>query len=352
MVIRYRRVVPSWLLACLFLAVSIPAQETSTGEVRGRVLDEQSQPLANATISLRNRANGSVIKTQTQRDGRFLQRGLPPGRYDLTVSRGEDVLWRIPIRLSLSQLRVQLVLDIGKLQEATRAFERFTADLQQRSTEENERRQRGLALRSRHNRGVRLLQQDKPEEAIGVFEEVLQQDPDRAATRAMRASAYAAAGRTEEALSAYQQLVAREPNEASHHNNLAILLVRTGRVDEALTHLERARRLDKSRRATYEFNLGAALFNAGRFDVSVKHFRNALRRDPTMADAHYFYGVCLIQKGLGGKDQKKAVKALRRYLQLEPDGAYAETARTQLQQLGARTTDMLLPDVRNNEELD
>lgn len=338
-----------FLLVLAQCALAAGAQETPQGVIRGRVLDEQGQPLAGAVIQIRYRNSGNEIRVSTGEDGRFRHRNLSLGRYDLAVIRDGETLWKFPLRLTLVQANVQVELDIGKLREAGRTFERFTADLRKRNSEESERRRRAAALRAWHNRGVRLLREGKHTEAIAEFGSVLETEPGRTSTLAMRASAYARAGRREEAMAAYQNLMTAEPDEASHHNNLAILLAGTGRFDEAVRHFEQARRLDKQRTGAYEFNLGAAYLQAGQFKQSSEHFRNSLRRDPTRADAQYFYGLSLIREGAKGKKQRNAVKAMRRYLQLEPKGPYAEAARNHLQELGAPVANMLLPNVRGRE---
>lgn len=339
-----------FLLVLAPCALAAGAQETPQGVIQGRVLDEQRQPLAGAVILIRHRSSGNEFRVTTGEDGRFRQRNLFPGRYHLTVLRDGETLWRVPFRLTLVQMRMQVELDIGKLREAARSFERFTADLRKLNSEESERRRRVAARRARHNRGVRFLREGKHTEAIAEFGSVLETEPGRTSTQAMRASAYARAGRIEEAMAAYQNLMTVEPDEASHHNNLAILLAEAGRFDEAVRHFEQARRLDKHRTGAYEFNLGTAYLRAARFKQSSEHFRNSLRRDPTRADAQYFYGLSLIRAGAKGKKQRNALKAMRRYLQLEPEGPYAEAARNHLQELGAPVADMLLPNVRGRED--
>ena len=338
--------------AVVFMPLSVPAQEAGPGEIRGRVLDEQGRPLADGRIECRRQGVLAVPEIRTGKDGRFHQGALKLGRYDLTVRRGEEVLWHLPITLSAVRPVVRVEIDIQKLREASAALERLTAELREQRAEESQRSQLAHSLRARHTRGVRMLREGQHSEAVTEFESILESDPERAVTQAMLASAFAASQRSAEAMVAYERLIALQPKEAAHHNNLAILLIQAGRMGEALPHLERARRLDKSKSGTFEFNLGAALYNAARYKESGKHFRAALRRDPTMAAAHYFYGTALLRQGPGGRDRKRAVSALRRYLQLEPEGTYAEAAQEQLQKLGARTTDMLLPNVRDSGVLE
>ena len=114
------------LLVVIVLSVGLLAgvQESSPspGVIRGRIHDEQGQPLAGAVIHLRHRGSNGEYEVSTGQDGRFRQRNLSLGRYDLTVIRDGETLWKFPFRLTLAQTSVQVELDIGKLREAARTL--------------------------------------------------------------------------------------------------------------------------------------------------------------------------------------------------------------------------------------
>ena len=74
------------LLAALVAAPSAGAQAT-TGSIRGQVLDEGGQPLANVTVAATNEATGFVQGAQTGDDGTYLIRLLPSGTYRVVARR-------------------------------------------------------------------------------------------------------------------------------------------------------------------------------------------------------------------------------------------------------------------------
>lgn len=70
------------LLGCLLtLAAPSLAAQTTTGEVRGQVVDEEGAPLVGASVSARNAATGLQRGTTTGPDGTYVIRLLPPGTY-------------------------------------------------------------------------------------------------------------------------------------------------------------------------------------------------------------------------------------------------------------------------------
>jgi outer membrane receptor protein involved in Fe transport len=63
-------------------AVAPPlAAQTTTGEIRGTVTDEEGAPLAGASVSARNAGTGLQRSTATGADGTYTIRLLPPGSY-------------------------------------------------------------------------------------------------------------------------------------------------------------------------------------------------------------------------------------------------------------------------------
>jgi outer membrane receptor protein involved in Fe transport len=77
-----RRAVCLAALAAGAVAVAPPlAAQTTTGEIRGVVTDEEGAPLAGASVSARNAGTGLQRSTATGADGTYTIRLLPPGSY-------------------------------------------------------------------------------------------------------------------------------------------------------------------------------------------------------------------------------------------------------------------------------
>ncbi len=78
-------------LACAALAgsVSLAAAQasTTTGNIRGRVTDEGGNPLPAATVVATNEETGFLRGTQTDNEGVYVVRFLPPGSYRVTARR-------------------------------------------------------------------------------------------------------------------------------------------------------------------------------------------------------------------------------------------------------------------------
>ena len=325
------------------LALSLAAQGPTTGAFAGTVRDEAGRPLAGATIIIRSLDHNLEWQTHTDKKGSFYHGGFRPGRYLITLLRDQHVLWSGPFTLSHFEQAHPVEIDLKKLREAAEQARRLDPELERRLQAEREQRAREEKLESHYTLGARHLEQDRPEEALQEFQAALEMEPNRHVLYGLLGTAAAAAGRRDAAIRHYRRALELAPGEAAHHNNLGTLLVEEGQLDEALVQFQQAAQLDPDRAATYHFNRGAALLNAGHPGEALAPLREAVRRDPTLAVAHYFLGLASFRTSprratdAGGErvePRPGTVEAFQRYLELAPDGDYAERAREILKELG------------------
>ena len=97
------------ILCTVFLTVHVLAQ-TAGKTISGQVKDIQNEPVAGATLQLRNAGDSAIVQTKTARDnGRFEFANLPTGTYLLTITAtGTQQYTSAP--LTLAGDRAQLVL--------------------------------------------------------------------------------------------------------------------------------------------------------------------------------------------------------------------------------------------------
>src|SRR5206468_959070 len=72
------------LAALCWLVGGVAAAQT--GSLRGRLTDLHSQPVAGATVVLRNAASGAEARTVTSKDGSYHFASLEPGAYVLDAA--------------------------------------------------------------------------------------------------------------------------------------------------------------------------------------------------------------------------------------------------------------------------
>jgi protocatechuate 3,4-dioxygenase beta subunit len=93
-------------LLALSFATHAFAQSSTTGSVKGKVIDPERSPVSNALVRIVNDDNGNEYATRTDEYGEFSHPGIIPGPYTLTVTRTQypdDYFSHFAIELGLDK---------------------------------------------------------------------------------------------------------------------------------------------------------------------------------------------------------------------------------------------------------
>jgi tetratricopeptide (TPR) repeat protein len=133
-----------------------------------------------------------------------------------------------------------------------------------------------------------------------------------------------------DAIEAYRRALELDPTLADAHCNLGTAYYNRGDREAARASYEAAiAQIPAHREAN--FNLGNLLEEAGRREAAIHHYKRAVTADPCFADAQL--NLALLYEKIGAA--KRGREHWRRYLQLAPDGTWAEVARQRLRQTPA-----------------
>lgn len=123
----------------------------------------------------------------------------------------------------------------------------------------------------------------------------------------------------------YQKALELDPALANALTNLGNVRFRRGFPDEAEAYYKRALAIDADQPEAY-YNLGFLYYERGDAAQAVRCFEHAVQSDPAFADAHFNLAMALEEVN----DRQAAKKHWQIYLQLEPQGAWAEVAKRHL----------------------
>jgi len=146
-----------------------------------------------------------------------------------------------------------------------------------------------------------------------------------------RGTILADAGNYAKAQEEFTAALRTDPRFVDAGYNLGVVLLAMGDPERAVVILEQVltARPDE---ALFEFALGKGHFDAGRVSDALDHFDRAVELDSTLEDARFARAVALLELG----EREQGIFALDLYLREFPDGAWAESARAELEQM-ART---------------
>jgi tetratricopeptide (TPR) repeat protein len=353
-------------LGILLCALAGFAQTTSS--VSGEVKGADGGPLKGALVKIDREDIKGHYEVKTDKHGRYYYGGLPLGTYKITLAvDGKDVDYVDKVRTRLGdpiENNFDLHAKAVKQQELNKAAETGTlskdqargmtpeekAAFEKANKERAELKAKGKALNDAFNGGKEALNAKQYDVAVTQFNKAAEMKADEPAIWANLGDAEIGLAKTKtgaehddalnKGMDAYKKALELKPDDAGVHNNYGLALAQAKKFDEAQAELGKAAQLEPANAGKYYFNLGALLVNNGQAEEAGAAFKKAIDADPKYADAQYQYGIYLIGKAKLGADGKYdpvpgTREAFQAYLDLRPDGQFAESAKGMLSSLSA-----------------
>jgi tetratricopeptide (TPR) repeat protein len=332
--------------------------------IEGDVKGADGKGVQKAEILIeRKDMKGTYKGAKTDKKGHYIYNGLPLGKYKVSVlidGQEKDSMDGVQTRLgdptevsfdlkknADQQAQIAKAAETGTLtKDQERGMSKEKKDEYEKKAKENAAAiSKNKALNDLFNSGKEAVAAKNYDAAIQSFTKATEIDPAQHVIWASLADAYTSMAATktgpeqEDALNkgaaAWQKAIEIKADDPAYHNNYALALAKSKKYQEAGVELEKAAQLDPPAAGKYYYNLGAVLVNNGQNDPACEAFKKAIGADPNYADAEYQYGVCLVSKATVASDGKivppdGTVQAFQKYLELKPDGPFAEAAKGML----------------------
>ena len=169
-----------------------------------------------------------------------------------------------------------------------------------------------------NNLGVLLSKEEKFDEAVFHYDEVLKIKPNNSRALYNKGCALRYKRDLDKAAFFFKESLKIKPDNAETHNELAYILFVQGKPDEAILHYRNVLKIKPDSTNAYN-NLANVLFLQGEIDEAVLLYKEALRLDPENVDAHYNIGLFYKRQG----KLKKAITHLAKAIKIDPDYAKA-----------------------------
>ena len=329
---KYIRLVMMVAMVLAFGALPLVAQMTG---IKGICKDQDGKLITDGVVEVVNPDSGRKATAKTNKNGEYTIIGLTPGSYDATLFRNGqkvDNFTKIPIGMGdMREVNFDLKKDLAKAGPSEEQLKQL-----QEVQKQNEKI-KGLNAKLAEARD--LEKAGNYDQAISMLQEATTTDPSKDLLWAYLGDAYRGAKKYPEAAEAYQKALAINPNSGAYHNGLADAYAKSGQTDKAIAEWNAAAQAEPANAATYYFNEGAVLTNTGKVDDAITAFDKTIQIDPKRADAYYWKGVNLLGKATLKGDKMVApdgtADALNKYLELDPNGKYADAAKQMLASIGA-----------------
>lgn len=275
------------------------------GSLRGKVVDENGQPMADVECTIELHDGGGRRSTvKTKKSGEFLKGGLKSGDYVVRCEKDgyRTLALAAPVsgfeQLNLGE-NVMYHLAPGELSEKDHA----------RATELLEK--------------FKISSQGEDHEAtLASLMELSKMLPDNPEIQFNIAATYEQMDDQEHAIEYYKKTTELKPDFYDAWAALGDLLAKGQKWAEAEAALKKAVDL-KSTEVNLLFNYAVCAQNAGDIDAAEVGFAKTLELDPNRAMAHYQLGLIAVNKG----ENDVAIQHFEKFLEIAPDDPQAAAAK-------------------------
>ncbi len=337
-----KRIALFLLLAAVFTLSAVAQVSTS---VKGNCKDENGKPVVGGIIELLNAETGRKINVKTDNRGDYFTMGVPSGKYkvSLTGPDGKPLYYFNNLNVATTGDNV-IDFDLAKIR-AEEAKHSGVTDAQRKEMEKAKKENEKVkGLNALLTQAAEQKKEGKFDDAVATMEQAVAQDQTHDVIYGSLADAYLGAKKFPEAETAYNKALELAPPTSKsigmYHNGLAQALLKQGKTAPAMAEYDKAAQLDPANAGMYYFNEGAVLTNQGKADEANQAFDKAIAAEPARPDPYYQKGVNLLSKATlkEGKmiPAPGTTEALNKYLELAPDGKYAQAAKDLLASLGAK----------------
>ena len=358
----------------LFLALTSFAQITAIeGDVRG----EDGNPKVGALVKITRTDIKGSYKCNTNKKGHYFYNGLPLGTYNIAVEvDGKEMDGVNGVRTRLGD-PVPVNFDLQKIAQqrsakaaaATAAAASGTAPVlskeQERGMTKEQKEAYDKAIKDREasmkknkelndafTAGLAAVQAKDWDTAVTNLAKASELDPKQVAVWAQLADAYVGAASKQtgadfdatlaKGIDAYGKAIELNPSDAATHNNFALALAQGQEVPRDAGRTAEGRGTPiRPRPANTTTTSAPSWSTPGRPNPPAPLSRRRSNSTPNHADSYYQYGVYLVGKASFAADGKVTpvpgtVEAFQKYLQLAPNGQFAESAKGMLASMDAK----------------
>jgi Flp pilus assembly protein TadD len=300
-------------------AIAVPAS-AQTGMVKGKVVDAEKKPVEGAKVTLQQVDNNSKFELKTKKNGEYMQIGLPPGQYKITVEK-DGLTSTKTTRISLDMTELDFTLTKGGSGEGMSKEDAAKAAA------------KVAGIKAAYAEAATLSNAGKYDEAIAKFNEVLKDVPKCPECYIGIGASNAAKKDYAASEAAYKKAIELDPNMVDAYNGLATIYNDQKKFTEAQAMsaegMKRATAGGASGGADSMYNAGVISWNANDFPKAQEQFGAAVAANPNHAEAHFMLGRVYLTLG----KLPEAAKEFEAYTKIAPNGPNAKEAATNFEML-------------------
>jgi cytochrome c-type biogenesis protein CcmH/NrfG len=277
--------------AAIALSPAAWAQTKVTAGIRGKVVDENGEPLPAVKIDFEftGESRQKITKSQlTDKKGGFVRVGIPGGPWKMSFTKEGYQSFFMDTYLSdggFSEIP-NVVMKTGTAAAAA-APPPSAAEVAPVMPPES------ASMKDVYNKAVEATRAGNLEEAEKLYQEILDRLPNLAEIHYNLGRVYVAKKDLDSAEASFRKVVELQPEKPDGLIALAALLGANGKTQEAADLLIQAGPTFEGN-AMFQFVLGTTCMNAGRSQPAAAAFRKVIALDPANAGPHFYLGTLAV----------------------------------------------------------
>jgi TolA-binding protein len=299
------------LLAIFFLTSFIFSQDwTGQGRQVGYVYDEEGKPLEGVKVKLFFVKTQTGFETKTDANGKWVAIGIKGGTWYVDFESPGYLTKKISIQVEdynkpNPQVEVKLIKAKGLV---------VTDD-----------------VKAEFLKGNKLFDEEKYEEAIAVFEGILEKFPEAYIINISIGNSYFRMEKYDEAEKNYQKVLEKDPSNALALVGMGNCYLNAGNNDKALEYYSKIE-FEKIDDPTVLYNVGTILYNNSKLEESLNYYKRAVELQENFLDARYQLGLAYLALG----NNQEALKEFENYLKDDPNSERASRVKGFIEYLKKR----------------
>jgi tetratricopeptide (TPR) repeat protein len=285
-------------LLIIFLASNfcLAQAHKGKGKVKGYVYDEEGNPIEGVGVKLFSQKAQSGFELKTNSQGRWLAMYIRSGMWDVDLFKVGYMPKKISMKINeygknpdieTTLIKVEGLLVTDELREAIRG-------------------------------GNVLFDEGKYEEAVQVFESILEETPDVYVINMNIGNAYFQMEDYDRAQEYYQKVLDKDPDNNDAMMNIGNCYANKGDDDKALAWYNKIE-FENIKNSTVLYNIGTNFYKLSKYEEALKYYQKAVEIKEDFLDGIYQLGLTYLNLG----NNTEAIAQFERYLDIDPDSAKA-----------------------------
>jgi tetratricopeptide (TPR) repeat protein len=299
------------LLPFMIFVLSLPVMSAVRGKVRVYVTDSQGKPLPGVKITLVS-MRSSIIKHEiaTNERGIATHASLENHNFEFTIEKEGYQTQKRMVKIPAGLLKKEDIT-LYTIEETIMQMESKDPYAQ--------------AI-NKYNQAVVFIKKEDYERALTLLEESISLDETIPQPHYEIGKILFTQEEYQEAIKSIEEAILLDEEYVPAYRLMAAIYEKLGDKKESEKYIKLAQKYGGTS-GIDKYNEAVNCFNEGDMDSAIFLFEEALQLDAKLADAHYQLGLAYVNKG----ENERAISNFEKYLEIEPEGKNASTARSLLQ---------------------